>query len=188
MDYDSNYWDSLKRFGKSITRSKDKDYNSQLKEMEAEIEKLIQQRELREKKKELDKLKHPNKYEAKKSISRSGSRVAKFLGSLAKESYDSYEKSKRTLSKGPSYRQSGNKSFVMPEGNDISLSGAIRDNNWSPNNVMDYEFFNPDRNNTNILGNSIKSLDLVSNKSGIDLLGNGPASDNKNKKDKLELI
>ena len=102
--------------------------------------------------------KYGRTFKAGKTIKSAGKEALGFAGSLAKEGSRSYGHMKSRMAKNrrirqPTVRLRDNKSFVAPDGIDISLSGAIAHSDWTGGkNMMNTEFFG-ERDNRDFLGN-----------------------------------
>lgn len=122
---------------------------SEYAKMGKEKERLLMKKELRESEREISRLKHPQQEEFRKGAKRAGSRIVRFAGGLAREGARSYGKTKRTLrtKRSKIQRMQPKRSFVQPDGGDISLSGAIARADWSGgSNIMNTQFFGSDMN------------------------------------------
>jgi len=112
-----------------------------------EKERLELKKEVKEREREISRLKHPTQTSAISRIKKAGSRTIGFAGELAHEGARSYGKIKTTLRrKGRTIRQMPRqRSFQAPDGGDISLSGAIARADWhGGRNVMNTQFFGSD--------------------------------------------
>ncbi len=120
-------------------------------ELESEYAKLAKERErlqlkqeLKERQREISRLKHPYQEETRKGAKRVGGRLLRFAGGLAKEGVRSYGKTKTTLKRRriSVRRTMPRRTFTAPEGQDISLSSAIARSDWAGGgNVMSTDFF-----------------------------------------------
>jgi len=133
----------LKKLEKERTREEKK---QSLVERKLEITGL--KKETRERKNEAMAKKYGRTWDAGGTAKRAGIKTAKFVGELAHEGAKSYGTLRSTMEKkGRRGRAtvratSTNRSFVAPDGGDISLSGAIAFGDWSGGkNVMNTEFF-----------------------------------------------
>lgn len=122
----------------------------------------------RERKGETLAKKYGRTWKAGKTIKGAGIRVAKFTGHLADEAGESYGIAKTRLSKGKTVRRiptvrarADGRSFMSPQGTDISLSSGIAANDWAgEGNIMTTEFFG-NRDDRDLLGNTKdKSWDM----------------------------
>jgi len=107
---------------------------------------LERQKALRERQKEIKKLAHPYQEKIRQTTKTAGGRILGFTGRLIREGKASYDKTNRTMRRmGRQIRirqqPSMRKSFVAPQGNDISLSASIARNDWHTKNIMDIDFF-----------------------------------------------
>ena len=145
----------LSKFSKKESKAS---MESKYSKLAKEREHLIMKKELRDKKREISKLKHPYKEEVLKGASRAGGRIAAFGGELAKESVrglNTFSRKARTRSRrirSNVRATSPRRTFTSPNGTDISLSQGIAYNDWhGDKNIMNTEFFG-ERDNRNYLG------------------------------------
>jgi len=130
------------------------------------IERQELQNALKEREKELSRLKHPQQQEAKKSITKAGSRIVDFAGGLAKEGARSYAKTSRTLKtkRLRALKSQPRRSFVAPTGDDISLSSSIARADWSgERNIMNTDFFGSGEMKDLMGEKEKKDINLISN-------------------------
>jgi hypothetical protein len=143
--------------------------------LEKERERLQLRAEVRSREKEIKRLSHPYQEEARGVAKGTGKRIVGFAGKLIKEeAIPSFRKTSKTLkrSRGPVRQSSGRRSFVAPQGTDISLSGSIARDDWhgEGRTVMDRDFFG-----------SSQQKDLLGLQSGKELIG-GNSDKKKNQR------
>lgn len=155
-------------FKKKKKRESYGELESEYAKLAKEKERLELKKEVKEREREIGRLKHPTQTSAIGRIKKAGSRVVGFTGELAHEGARSYGKTKKTFRrKGRQMRQiPRQRSFQAPDGGDISLSGAIARADWhGGRNVMNTEFFGSDtgQQDKDFFGQK-KMDDLVGNK------------------------
>lgn len=95
--------------------------------------------------KETWKATHPRAIKVLEGAERTGGRIIRFGGQIAKEGAGSYAKTSRSLRGSVRIRQrvpTRRRSFVAPTGQDNSLSGGVARNDWAgESTVMDRDFF-----------------------------------------------
>lgn len=152
-------YEDLKNYGQRLETGK------RLEELRRRKKELIERRGIKQQEKEIKRLEHPTVERVTKASSRAGSRALKFLGTLTTEGARSYGKTRDTLqSQRPRIKQPSTprRSFSTPEGNSISLSGAIASNNWHDSNLMDRNFFGNDlQPQKDLLGSTHVNADLL---------------------------
>ena len=142
-------------------------------ELESEYAKLAKERErlqlkseLEERKREISRLKHPEAEKIRVGAKRTGGRIAKFTGEIIKEGARSYAKTRETLRRRRTRvrRITPKRSFVSPDGQDISLSQSIARADWDAGqNIMTREFFGSEmRQDKDFFGE--KKADLIGSK------------------------
>jgi hypothetical protein len=138
------------------------------KQLQLEARRLNRLKKEKTLKKERWNIEHPKTKSTISHIESGAGRLARFTGSIAKDTERSYshlrfqaERRARRM-RGTNIR-AGTRSFVAPEGNDISMSGGIARNQWAgERNIMNTNFFGQQQ-PKDILGTN-NQLDLTSNK------------------------